>query len=107
MLTGLLLLATYNLPSLPIILALQLVNGIAAVGFFVPSETLFQNSVIDAYRGRVFGAYQTTNALLLFIGQGVASMLGDRIGIVPMLNGSAVLYFLGGVVALILLSRQS
>ncbi|MFN8489826.1 MAG: MFS transporter [Caldilineaceae bacterium] len=107
MLTGLLLLATFNLPSLRLILALQFVGGIAAVGFFVPSETLLQKSVTDTYRGRIFGAYQTTNALLLLIGQGVASSLGDRIGIVPMLNLSGSLYFLGGAVALVLLARQT
>lgn len=105
LLTGLLLLATFNLPSLPIILAIQFVNGIASVGFFVPLETMLQNSVDDSYRGRIFGAYSTTNALLLLIGQGLASALGDRLGIVPVLNLSGGLYFLSGAAALILLSQ--
>jgi len=106
MLIGLLLFATYNLPSLRLILVLQFMNGLAAVGFFVPSETLLQQAVSDTYRGRVFGTYQTTNALLLLMGQGLASILGDRIGLVPMLNSSAILYFLSGTMALLLLARQ-
>lgn len=101
---GLLLLATFNLPSLPIILALQFLVGIPAVGFFVTIRTLLQTSAADHYLGRIFGTYNTTNALLIFVGQGLASALGDRLGLVSMLNLSGGLYFLGGVVALVILS---
>jgi MFS family permease len=99
---GLLLLATFNIPSLLMILALQVLVGISAIGFFVTIRTLLQTSVADKYLGRTFGTFGTTNALLMLGGQGLASALGDRVGIVPMLNISAILYFLGGTVALII-----
>lgn len=102
---GLLLLATFNLPSLPLILALQVLVGIAAVGFFVTVQTLLQTSTANQYLGRIFGTYRAINGLLQLGGQGLASALGDRLGVVPMLDASGVLYFLGGVVALILLFR--
>ncbi len=102
---GLLLLATFNLPSLPIILALQFLVGIPAVGFFITIRTLLQTSTADQYLGRIFGTYNTTNALLILVGQGLASALGDRLGLVSMLNISASLYFLGGVAALVILSN--
>jgi MFS family permease len=103
---GLLLLATFNLPSLPIILVLQFLAGLPAVGFFVTIRTMLQANTTDHYLGRVFGAYNTTNALLVLIGQSLASALGNTLGIVPMLNISACLYFLSGVIALTLLSNR-
>lgn len=99
---GLFLLATFNIPSLLVILALQVLVGVSAVGFFVMIRTLLQTSVADKYLGRIFGTLGTTNALLMLGGQGLASALGDRLGIVPMLDISAILYFLGGAVALII-----
>ena len=95
--------ATFNIPSLPVILVLQFLADIPAVGFFITIRTMLQTSTANHYLGRVFGAYNTTNALLILVGQGLASALGDRLGIVPMLNVSAGLFFLGGVIALILL----
>lgn len=104
-LTGLLLLATFNFPRLSTILALQFVGGIAGVGFFVPLETLLQRNVTDDYRGRIFGAYNTTNALLILVGQGLASAFGDRVGVVWMLNLAGSLYFLSGVAAFVVLAE--
>jgi MFS family permease len=98
---GITLLATFNLPSLPVILTLQFLGGIAGPGFFVTIQTLLQTNVTDRYLGRIFGAYNTTNALLVLSGQGLVSALGDHLGIVSMLNVSGVLYLLGGVAALV------
>ncbi len=62
-----------------------------------------QESVADAYRGRVFGAYATTYALAQLVGMAAAGLLGDRLGVVPVLNGQAGLYLLAGLLALALL----
>jgi MFS family permease len=101
---GITLLLTFNFPSLPVILILQFLGGIAGPGFFITIQTLLQTHVADRYLGRVFGAYNMTNALLVLSGQGLASALGDHLGIVSMLNVSGVLYLLGGVVALVTLT---
>lgn len=104
---GTFLLATFNLPSLPVILALQFLSGIPAVGFFVTLQTSLQMNTSNDYLGRVFGVYATINALFMVIGQGAASILGDYFGIVPLLNLAAVLYFFSGVTALMLLPNRA
>lgn len=105
MLVGLLLLSTFNLPYLPVILALQLLGGIASVGFFVTTNTLLQSNTPNHYLGRVFGAYETTSALLMLCGQGLAAALGDRLSTLLLLDVAAGFYFLSGVVALLMLIR--
>ncbi len=42
---------------------------------FVGAQTLLQKRVPDSHRGRVFGAYETTQALLLLVGMGLAAVL--------------------------------
>jgi hypothetical protein len=75
------------------------------MGAQVSSQTLFQTHVANQLRGRVFGAFGTTIALLMLSGQGLASLLGDRIGIVLMLNIGAGLYILAGGIALVMLYK--
>lgn len=96
---GLLLLATFHYPSLPVILSLQLGVGIAAVAFGVTTETLLQTSAAEQYLGRIFGAHHTTNALAVLIGQMLGSALADRVGIVPMLDLAAAFTLISGVAA--------
>lgn len=81
--------------------------GAPVVGFYVGLQTLLQSSVADAYRGRVFGAYGTTVALMTLVGQGMASLLGNRFGVVPIFTLAGCFELLGGLVAFILLRRAS
>jgi MFS family permease len=104
MVTGLLLLSTFNLPYLPAILLLQFGMGIVAVGFFVTINTLLQSNTPNPYLGRVSGVYQATSAFLVLCGQGLASALGDRVSTVFLLDVAAGFYFLSGVVALLMLT---
>jgi hypothetical protein len=69
----------------------------------VGAHTVLQDSVADRYRGRVLGTYGTTSALTRLGGMGLAGVLGDRLGIVPVLNISGGLHIVAGVGALILL----
>jgi hypothetical protein len=62
-----------------------------------------QQSVDDAYRGRIFGALNTTFALLLLLGMGLASVAGDLLGIVPVINIQGYGYVLAGLLVLALL----
>ncbi len=70
-----LLLLMFNIPLLPLVVALGVPAGATVVGWFVGAQTLLQKWVPDSYRGRVFGAYETTQALLLLCGMGLAAVL--------------------------------
>lgn len=96
---GALLLITFNVALLPLVLALVALVGIAAAGWQISLQVLLQASVAERYRGRIFGAYGTLNALLGLVGMGVASLLGDQIGALPLLNASAMLDLLAAALA--------
>jgi MFS family permease len=96
-----------NLPYLPVILGLQFLGGMAGVAFFVTMDSLLQSSTPSHFLGRVFGAFQTTNALLLLTGQGLAALLADHVNTVFLLNCAGGFYFLSGVVALLLLPKPA
>ena len=49
-------------------------------------NTLLQSAVADEYRGRIFGTYGMTGALLALIGAVLAGTLADRVGAVTLLN---------------------
>ena len=104
-LIGLLALIMYNAAVLGWALVILFMIGVPAMGAQVSSQTLFQTHVADQLRGRVFGAFGTTIALLMLSGQGLASLLGDRIGIVVMLNIGAGLYIFAGGMALVMLYK--
>ncbi|MCA1666563.1 MAG: MFS transporter [Thermomicrobia bacterium] len=96
-----------GLPPLPVALVAIAFAGAPVVGFFVGIQTLLQASVADAYRGRVFGAYATTVAFMTLIGQGVGSVLGDRLGIVPIFTFAGCFDILAAAVAFVLLRRAA
>ena len=92
-----------NVPILPLIFPLVALVGIPVVGWLVGAQTVLQDSVADGYRGRILGTSGTTSALTRLGGMGLAGVLGDRLGIVPVLNISGGLHVVAGVGALILL----
>ncbi len=108
---GLVSLALINVTALPIdaslwlpaALLLKLLQGVPIMGLFVSVDTLLQQSVVDRYRGRIFGAYGAISALTMLGGQAVASLLGDRVGLVLVLNWMGIMYMLAGVCALAML----
>jgi len=99
---GVLILLIVNIPVLPVVLALLAVIGLPAVAFMVSEATMLQSGVADQYRGRVMGSYGMALALAMLIGMGVASVLGDWLGLVPMLDLVSGLYMLAGVIVLVL-----
>lgn len=94
-----------GLPPLAVALALIGLAGAPVVGFFIGMQTVLQASAPDEYRGRVFGAYATTVALMTLVGQGVGSVLGDRLGVVPVFTLAGVFDILAALVAFVLLRR--
>ncbi len=102
---GLLDLAMCNIPILYSVIVCLFLIGIAIVIMDVSALTLLQTSVTDQFRGRIFGSWGTTFALLTILGQVGASTLGDRVGIIPMLNVSGILYVISGLVAFLMITR--
>jgi MFS family permease len=94
-----------GLPPLPVALVLIGLAGAPLIGFYIGMQTVLQSSVPDRFRGRVFGAYATTVAFATLIGEGVGSLLGDRLGIVPAFTLAGSCELLAALVAFILLGR--
>jgi MFS family permease len=108
---GLIDLAIFNYPSffpgfLPIVLLFVLV-GIPGVALFTGMNALLQLAVADEYRGRVFGTYGTTGALLAIVGTVLAGALGDRVPVVTVLNIQGLAYVLAGLAVLVLLGGRA
>jgi hypothetical protein len=96
---SILFMIAYNVPVLPLVLFLATLLGVPAVGFYVGSYTLLQSSVADQYRGRVFGALGTLNALLALTTLGLGGALADRLGARPVLNVVVVLWLFTAILA--------
>jgi MFS family permease len=100
-------LLTFNyyrvIPGLAPGLILMAIVGPPVAALITGVTTLLQTSVEDAYRGRVIGAYTALGALSSLIGAGLGGALGDRLGIVTMLNIQGVAYCVAGLIALALL----
>jgi MFS family permease len=98
---GLIDLAIFNypafLPGFTLALILFVAVGIPGVAMQTGMNTLLQSSVADEYRGRIFGTYGTTGALLALLGATLASTLGDRVGPVTLLNIQGGVYVAAGL----------
>jgi predicted MFS family arabinose efflux permease len=103
---GLIDLAIFNYPAFfpgfTIALVLFVVVGLPGAAFGASFSTLLQSGVADNYRGRIFGALNTTFALLTLGGMGLASVAGDALGIVPIINIQGYGYVAAGILALAL-----
>lgn len=94
---------TVLFPFLPVLLGNYLLSGGPVMFFFIGLYTLLQQSTDNAYRGRVFGTYNTMNTLLLLAGMILSSTLTNVVGPLLMFGLGGAFYFLAGVVALPLL----
>ena len=100
---GLLLVAIFNIPVLAVIVALAVLSGMTVVGWLVTSQTLLQKWVPDRYRGRVFGTYETTQALTMLVGMGLAVVLEGLLGVVLVLSIVGAVWSGAGVVGWLML----
>jgi predicted MFS family arabinose efflux permease len=99
---GLTQLAVFNFPSLPLAIVLFALLAVPFVAALAGQQTLLQTSAADEYRGRVLGASDANMTLFSLGGAVTAGALGNVLGTVPMLNISAGLFILAGLVALLL-----
>jgi len=103
--TGLAFIAVINIPILPVDLVLRVLGDIPAAILFIGLQTAVQQAVSDSHRGRVFGALGTTNGLMMLGGMAIASLCGDRLGVVPLLNLAGGFYVASGIAAFVLLKE--
>jgi MFS family permease len=107
---GVIDLLTFNyhviIPGVTPGLVLMALAGFPVAALITGVTTLLQTSTDDAYRGRVLGAYGALGALSSLVGAGLGGVLGDRLGIVTMLNIQGVAYCVAGLIALALLPTQ-
>lgn len=104
---GLMMAAVYNQTAIPNAMALGFLLNVILVWEGVGAQTLVQTSVPDSHRGRVFGALNTTNALVGLAAVGISGFFGQLVGIVPMLNVAASITVIAGVIALVLLPNRA
>ncbi len=100
---GLLLLALINVRAIPLILLLSAGVGVPVLLSDVSMDTLLQQGTADVYRGRVLGAYGMTGSLVMLASVVVSSALGERIGIVTLLDVASGLLVTAGLAALMFL----
>jgi MFS family permease len=108
---GLIDLAIWNGPALTtaawLYLGLFAAAGVPGIAFLSGLTALVQDRTDDAFLGRVFATYYGSFNGLCGVGMLLAGLLGDRVGVVPVLNGQAGLYLLAGLVAVATLGRRA
>lgn len=83
---------------LPIIF--MIIVGVPGSGIQVGFSTLVQTGVADEFRGRIFGAINAVAALSMLGGTVIASLLGDRLGVVALLNFECAMFVIAGLIVL-------
>jgi MFS family permease len=103
---GAFMLAMYNQRSLPMVMALNFLMFVPVVASGVGLQTMFQRGVNDNFRGRVFGALNTTIALVGLASLWLSGVLAELLGIVTMLSVAGGVTIVAGVLAFVLLPRN-
>ena len=105
--TGAIALTTWNLSAVTDVIAvyaaLFVIVGVPIVAFSAGLTTSAQLAAPADQLGRVFGAYGSVTGAAQAVGLAAGGVLGDRLGVVPVLNGQALLYVLTGLLAFRLL----
>ena len=104
MILGVLIALRYNIPALPILFVMTVLVGLPAALGIAALETLFQRNVPNTHLGRIYGALNTTVGITSLFGVlGISGVLGEILGIIPVLNIAAAITFLTGLIALLFL----
>lgn len=104
---GICFLLMFHLPVLALAIVLQVLLGLPLLCMNVSGETLLQQHVADAYRGRVLAAFYALVGLLYVLGLGAISLLSMWFGTLVLLDGAVVLYLIAGILAALLLREAS
>ncbi|GAA2632076.1 MFS transporter [Dactylosporangium fulvum] len=107
---GVLLVVLWNGPAattaLPVYVALFVLVGAPGLVMVTGLVSLLQQEAGDALRGRVFGVFGAVYDGSSGAGMLVAGLLGDRLGVMPLLNLQAMLYLAAGATAFLLLRTR-
>ncbi|GAA1609518.1 MFS transporter [Kribbella karoonensis] len=78
----------------------MIVVGLPGALVLAGMMTVFQNLTVDGTRGRIYGAVGAAESVAVLIGIAGAGVLGDAVGIIPVLVFQGLGYVVGGVVVL-------
>jgi len=105
---GIILVIRYNIPYLPVLFTMTFLVGLPAAMGIAALETLFQRNVPNTHLGRIYGALNASVGITSLFGViGISGILGEAIGIVPVLNIAAGITFLTGVIVLLFLPAKA
>jgi MFS family permease len=104
---GVIIFIRYNIPYLPVLFVMTFLIGLPAAMGAAALDTLFQKKVPNSHLGRIIGALNTTIGLTSLFGVlGISGLLGEILGILPVLNIAAAITFFTGVLILIFLPKD-
>ena len=104
---GLILFVRYNITDIGVQFAGSLLTGLIATLGIAALETLFQQKIPNSHLGRISGALNTTVGFTSFFGVlGISGILGETLGVVPVLNIAAAVTLTTGLIALFFLSEK-
>ena len=103
---GVIIFIRYNIPYLPVLFVMTFLIGLPAALGAAALDTLFQQKVPNSHLGRIIGTLNTTVGLTSLFGVlGISGMLGEILGILPVLNIAAAITFFTGVLILVFLPK--
>jgi hypothetical protein len=82
------------------------VVGLPGVAMMTGLLSAMQAAAPEAVRGRVFAAFGVAVAAGQALGMVAGGVLGDRVGVIPLLNIQGVLYLVSGGIAALWLARE-
>jgi len=85
----------------------MIVVGIPGALTLAGAMTLFQRNTEDSYRGRVFGALNAVEGVAVLAGTAGAGLLGQAVGIIPVLAFQGGGYVVAGLAMLIVLRAET
>ncbi|HKE64495.1 MAG TPA: MFS transporter [Micromonosporaceae bacterium] len=107
---GVLDLAIWNAPRLstavPIYVVLFIAAGVPGIAMVTGLLTLLQTATSDGQRGTVFAAFGVAASAGQAIGMIGGGLLGDRLGVIAVLNVQGALYLLAGAIASVWLTGR-
>ncbi|GAA3125934.1 Na+/melibiose symporter-like transporter [Kribbella aluminosa] len=84
------------IPAFVCMIAVGLPGALMVAGMM----TVFQNLTVDGTRGRIYGAVGAAESVAVLVGIAAAGVLGDAVGIIPVLVVQGLGYVAGGLVVL-------
>jgi MFS family permease len=107
---GLVALVTWNAPRLttaePLYVLLFVAAGAPGLALVTGVVSVLQSSTVDGERGRVFAALGVATAVGQAAGMLGGGLLGDRLGVVTLLDVQGCAYLLAGALALVWLAGR-